>query len=113
METGEPVTVSITARPVDNLLAWTADLPGRNRRFRHLTWPSIMNGNRDVLRADPDRIPRVTATSSTRASERDDGDGKRSTREAERIPRAGPPNSFSGGAHASPFLADEPLRDAP
>ena len=78
---GDEIRVTLAARPVDNVISWTVELPRTGRRFSHSTWLGLVVGPGDIDHANQNRTPRVSRIGRARAIILSYCDGRRSARE--------------------------------
>jgi protein arginine N-methyltransferase 1 len=79
---GERVAIAVTAKPRDEIMAWTVELAS-GRRFRHSTWEGMSLSREDLARAEPARIPRPNREGRARMLVLGYCDGQRTAREIE------------------------------
>lgn len=82
---GDQVVATVMMRPSESLIAWSVGLPKYGKRFRHSTWDGLMLGTDDLVRADPDRIPRLSRNGRAREIVLGYCDGHRTSREIEEL----------------------------
>ena len=112
LRAGDVLELGVMARPAENLLAWNVALPGGARRFSHSTWKGMLLSPEDLVRAQPDRVPRPTREGIARGIVLGYCDGKRTLREIERAVLEEHPDLFPSAAETSRFVAHVLGRDA-
>lgn len=110
---GDALRATLMARPAEDLIAWTVEFPAAGRRFRHSTWEGMALSSRDLLRSDPDRVPRPGRAGIARGIVLGYADGRRSAREIEQAVLREHPGLFPSAAEISRFVAQVLARDAP
>ena len=85
VEAGERIKATVMARPSDNMIAWSVELPRSGRRFSHSTWQGDMLGAADLRLANPDRTPRLSRAGRTHAAVLSYCDGRRTAKEIEEL----------------------------
>lgn len=104
VKSGDLVKATIMARPAENQLAWTVELPASGCRFRHSTWQGLLLAPDDLIRAHPDRVPRLSREGEARLTVLGYCDGRRSAREIEQAVLLDHPNLFPSVAAISSFV---------
>lgn len=102
---GERVSVRVMARPADEVLAWTVDLPARGRRFAHSTWPATLRSKERLEQASAGHAPRLTETGRARRRVLEWCDGSRTVADIERDLAAAFPDAFPTPESRSRWLA--------
>jgi protein arginine N-methyltransferase 1 len=108
---GEELAVSVMARPAEDVVAWVVETAS-GRRFKHSTWEGMLLGPEDLVRAAPNRVPRVNAAGAARAIVLGYCDGHRTAREVEEAVLRGHPDLFPSRAEIVRFVAHVLGRDA-
>ncbi len=108
---GDAVKVTVMARPEDNLIAWIVELPAAGRRFSHSTWQGSLLARDGLLRAQPDRVPRLSREGAARAIVLGYCDGRRSVREIEQAVLMDHPDLFPSRGEIARFVAQVLGRD--
>jgi SAM-dependent methyltransferase len=108
---GDRVTVTIMARPGDNLIAWDVEFRDTGRRFRQSTWKGMMVAPGDRVRANPAGIPRVGHAGHARSAVLGYCDGVRTTREIEQAVLRDHPDLFPSPEETLRFVAQVLARD--
>jgi protein arginine N-methyltransferase 1 len=78
LSAGDVVTATIMMRPAEHLMAWVVEIPSQGKRFSHSTWQGMVLADDDVLRARPDRVPKLSRAGRARLTVLDYCDGQRS-----------------------------------
>ena len=105
VKVGEVVNARIMTRLADNLLAWTVDLPGAGRQFRHSTWQGMLWAPEDIIRSRLDRVPVLSREGQARLAVLNACDGRRTAREVEHWVLAHHPDLFPSAGETSRFVA--------
>lgn len=112
VDAGEAVNVQLSARPADDLIAWTVEFPRSGRRFRHSTWNGRLMTAEDLLRANPGRIPSPSAQGRARAIVLGYCDGHRTAHDIELAVLRDHPALLASQAEISRFVAQVLSQDA-
>ena len=80
---GDTLNVTIQARPSDGLLAWTVEVPSTGRRSRYSTFSGMILSKEQILKSQPNRVPKLNRTGAARQTVMAYCDGKRTAREIE------------------------------
>ena len=102
---GDVLNVRIMTRHADHLLAWTVDVPGAGRQFRHSTWQGMLWAPEDIIRSQPDRVPMLSRDGKARLAVLGCCDGHRSAREIEQRVLEKYPDLFPSRDEISRFVA--------
>jgi len=102
---GDVLNVRIMARHADHLLAWTVEVPGAGRQFRHSTWQGMLWAPEDIIRSQPDRVPTLSREGRARLAVLGCCNGQRSAREIERRVLEQYPDLFPSRDEISHFVA--------
>jgi protein arginine N-methyltransferase 1 len=111
VQAGDSVKARIMARPADNLIAWIVDFPASGRRFSHSTWQGMLLAPEDLMRSQPDRVPRLSREGRARIAVLGYCDGRRTAREIEQSVLRDHPNLFPSQDEISRFVAQTLGRD--
>jgi SAM-dependent methyltransferase len=111
VEAGERIKATVMARPSDNMIAWSVELPRTGRRFSHSTWQGDMLGAADLRLANPDRTPRLSRTGRTRAAVLSYCDGRRTAKEIEELVLSEHADLFPTRLEVSRFVGGALARD--
>ena len=111
LSAGDRIKVTVMTRPADNLIAWSVEIPASGRRFDHSTWNGLVLGDSDLLRTNPDRVPRPSPAASARTIVLSYCDGQRSAREIEELVLRKHPDLFPVQAEVTRFVAEVLARD--
>jgi SAM-dependent methyltransferase len=88
---GDAVHATVMARPAEQQIAWTLDLPASGKQFRHSTWQGLSLSTEQMIRANPEHVPNLSPEGRARLTVLGYCDGKRSAREiAEAVVRDHP-----------------------
>jgi protein arginine N-methyltransferase 1 len=80
---GDRVLVTIMARPVENIIAWTVDVLPQGLRYAHSSLEAALLSAEAVRRTRPDRVPRIGRNTSARMTVLSYCDERRTAREIE------------------------------
>jgi SAM-dependent methyltransferase len=108
---GDWLNATITARPADHLLGWSLAFAATGQRFSHSTWQGMMLASDELIRANPDRVPRPSAEAAARAVVLGYCDGTRSVRDIEHAILRDHPTLFPSGPEISRFVVQVLARD--
>jgi protein arginine N-methyltransferase 1 len=111
LRAGDRITATVMTRPADNLIAWSVEIPASGRRFDQSTWKGLVLGASDLLRTNPDRVPRVSPAALARSVVLGYCDGQRSAREIEDLVLRDHPDLFPAQTEVSRFVAEVLARD--
>ncbi len=111
VKAGDPASVTVMARPGDNLIAWTLEFPVAGRRFSHSTWQGMPLAPEDLMRADPARVPVPGREGVARGIVLGYCDGRRSARDIEQAVLREHPDLFPSAWEISRFVAHVLARD--
>jgi protein arginine N-methyltransferase 1 len=105
VRTAEQISVTIMARPAENLLAWRAEFPATGRRFSHSTWHTLPLSPRSLELAEAKARPRASAAGRACSTVLAYCDGERSAGEIERIVLERHPELLPSRDEISRFVA--------
>ncbi len=105
VKAGDLIKATVMARPADHLIAWVVEFPASGRRFSHSTWEGMLLAPEDLIRAHPDRVPRLSRDGEARVTVLGYCDGKRSAREIEQAVLRDHPGLFPSREEISRFVA--------
>jgi protein arginine N-methyltransferase 1 len=105
VKAGDLLEASVMARPADHVIAWTLAFPAAGQRFSHSTLRSMLLSQRDLIAADPARVPTPNREGRARASVLAYCDGKRTAREIEQAVLRDHPGLFPSTPEISRFVA--------
>ena len=108
---GDSVKVRVMARPADHLIAWIVEFPLSGRRFHHSTWQGMLLAPEDLIRSQPDRVPRLSREGRARITVLGYCDGRRTAREIEQAVLRDYPDLFPSPEEISRFVAQALGRD--
>lgn len=111
VQAGDWVKAKVMARPADNLIAWVLEFPGSGRRFSHSTWQGLLLAPENLIRSQPDRVPRLSRKGQARLTVLGYCDGRRTAREIEQAVQHDYPDLFSSPEEISRFVARALGRD--
>jgi len=111
LKAGDRITATVMTRPADNLIAWSVEIPASGCRFDHSTWKGLVLGASDLLRINPDRVPRPSPAARARTVVLGYCDGQRSARQIEELVLRDHPDLFPVRAEVSRFVAEVLARD--
>jgi SAM-dependent methyltransferase len=109
VKAGELLSVSVMTRPADGVIAWSVEAPsslGRGR-FVHSTWKSLVLTKENILRIQPDRVPRPSRLGHARRIVMEYCDGKRTSKEIEQVVLQDHPHLFPTREEISRFVFSE------
>ena len=102
---GDRIKASLMVRPAENLIAWVVEVPSAGRRFSQSTLHGMLLSPEDMLRANPERVPRRNGASLARELVLGYCDGRRTVREIEEVVLLRHPGLFPSAAEVSRFVA--------
>jgi protein arginine N-methyltransferase 1 len=111
VEAGECIKATVMARPSDNMIAWSVELPRSGRSFSHSTWQGDVLGAGDLRRADPNRTPRLSRAGRARAVVLSYCDGRRTAKEIEELVLSEHAGLFPTRSEISRFVGEALARD--
>jgi protein arginine N-methyltransferase 1 len=111
VKAGDKLRATIMARPSDNLISWTLEAPSSGKRYSHSTWKGMLLAPEDILRTQPNRVPRLNGVGLARRIVMGYCDGKRTAREIEQAVLSEHPNLFPSRAEISRFVVSTLARD--
>ena len=111
VKSGETLRATIMARPADQLIAWTLTAPASGRRFSHSTFKGTLLSADDLVRSQPDRVPRLSRAGLARRIVMSYCDAKRNAREIEQAVVRDHPDLFPSRAEISRFVSSTLARD--
>ena len=112
VKAGDRVKATIMARPAEHLIAWVVEFPASGRRFSHSTWQGMLLAPEDLIRAQPDRVPRLSREGQARNTVLGYCDGRRTAREIEQAVLRDHPGLFPSPEEIRRFVAQVLGRDA-
>ncbi len=102
---GDWVKTTVMARPADHLIAWVVEFPATGQRFSHSTWQGILLVPKDLIRANPTRVPKLSREGQARTTILAYCDGQRTAREIEQAVLRDHPDLFPSPDEISRFVA--------
>jgi ubiquinone/menaquinone biosynthesis C-methylase UbiE len=111
LHAGDVVQATVSARPGDQLLAWTVANPATGLHCVHSTWQGLLLESGDIVRSNPDRVPRPSPEADARALILGYCDGKRSVRDIEAAVLRDHPSLFPSRSEISGFVVEVLGRD--
>ena len=102
---GDPVRVTVMARPADDLIAWIVDFPRTGRRFSHSTWQGSLLAPDELTRAHPQRVPNLSREGAAHVTVLGYCDGRRSAQEIEQAVLKNHPDLLPSPEEISCFVA--------
>ncbi|MDS4029245.1 MAG: methyltransferase domain-containing protein [Candidatus Contendobacter sp.] len=105
VQAGDSVKVRIMARPAEHLIAWVVEFLASGQRFSHSTWRGMLLAPEDLLRSQPNRVPRLSREGRARIAVLGYCDGRRTAREIEEAVLRDHPNLFPSPDEISRFVA--------
>ena len=105
VKAGDTIRASVMARPADSVIAWSVDVPARDRRFSHSTWQGELLSPQLIAQRDPQHIPRPSRTGLARACVLSYCDGRRTAREIEQAVLRDHPDLLPSAEEISRFVA--------
>jgi protein arginine N-methyltransferase 1 len=108
---GDWVKVRVMARPAEHLIAWVVEFSTSGRCFSHSTWQGMVLAPEDLLRSQPNRVPRLSREGQARITVLGYCDGQRTAREIEQAVRRDHPELFPSPEEISRFVAQALGRD--
>jgi protein arginine N-methyltransferase 1 len=111
VEAGERIKAAVMARPSDNMIAWSVELPRSGRRFSHSTWQGDALSAGDLRLANPGRKPRLSRAGRTRAAVLSYCDGRRTAKEIEELVLSEHSDLFPTRTEISRFVGEALARD--
>ncbi len=111
VKAGDRVKATVMARPADHLIAWVVEFPAAGKRFSHSTWQGMLLAPEDLIRAHPDRVPRLSREGQARNTVLAYCDGRRTAREIEQAVVRDHPDLLPSLGEISRFVAQVLGRD--
>jgi 2-polyprenyl-3-methyl-5-hydroxy-6-metoxy-1,4-benzoquinol methylase len=111
VKAGDILRCTIQARPSDDLISWTLEAPASGQRFNHSTWKGTLLAAADIVRGQPERIPRLSRTGQARRLVLAYCDGHRSARDIEQAVLRDHPNLFPSQAEIVRFVSSALAKD--
>ncbi|HYC35094.1 MAG TPA: methyltransferase domain-containing protein [Usitatibacter sp.] len=111
LNAGDPIEVTVMARPAEHLIAWSVSLPRMGRRFDHSTWHGMPLSPQALVRARPDRAPQPSAAGRARGLVLSYCDGSRTRSEIEAAVLREHPTLLPSPEEISRFVVDVIARD--
>ena len=112
VKAGDIVKVTIMARPVDHLIAWTVEFLTTGQRFTHSTWQGFPFAPEDLNRTNPTHTPQLGRTGRARVTVLNYCDGQRTAQEIERAVLSDHPDLFPSPGEISRFVTSVLGRDS-
>ncbi|MFZ1575501.1 MAG: class I SAM-dependent methyltransferase [Chromatiaceae bacterium] len=112
VKAGDLVKATVMARPAEHLIAWVVEFPTSGRRLSHSTWQGLLLAPEDLIRAQPDRVPRLSREGQARNTVLGYCDGRRTAREIEQAVLRDHPGLFPSPDEICRFVAQVLGRDA-
>ena len=107
----ERIVATVMARPSDNLIAWSVELPRSGRRFSHSTWEGFLSDAGDLMRANSQRMPHPSRAGRARSIVLRYCDGRRTAKQVEEIVLSDHPDLFPAPDEIARFVAEVLARD--
>jgi protein arginine N-methyltransferase 1 len=104
VKAGDLVKATVMARPAEHLIAWVVEIPASGRRFSQSTWEGMLLAPEDLVRAHPDRVPRLSREGAARMAVLGYCDGQRSARAIEQAVLRDHPGLFPSPEEISSFV---------
>lgn len=104
VKAGETISVTILARPVDNLIAWEVLQPSTGKRFKHSTWQGDVTMPQHLVRSRPEHVPILNRSARARATVLGLCDGRRSVSEIQATVRREHPGLFPSEKEMTRFV---------
>ena len=101
---GERISVTIMARPLDNLIGWDVRLPGAGKHFTQSTFNGLLLDSAALARARPDRIARLNDRGRARQIVLSYCDGERTIAEVQALVQRDHPGLFPSRRAAESFI---------
>jgi SAM-dependent methyltransferase len=108
---GDPVRVTVMARPADALIAWIVVFPRIGLRFGHSTWQGTLLAPDELTRSLPDRVPKLSREGAAHVTVLGYCDGRRSAHEIEKAVLNDHPHLLPSPEEISRFVAQVLGRD--
>lgn len=112
LKQGEVLLVTLMARPADNLITWTVDLPGQGKKFNHSTWLGELLTPADMTRRKPSHVPGLSREGRARITVLSYCDGQRTVQQIEEAVLRDHPNLLPSPEEISRFVAQVLGKDA-
>ncbi len=109
---GDVIKATVMARPSEHLIAWVVEFPASGQRFSHSTWQGMIMTSEDLIRAQPDRVLRMSREGQARMTVLQYCDGQRSARDIEHLVLSDHPDLFPSLQEISRFVMQVLGRDA-
>ena len=101
---GERISVTIMARPLDNVIGWDVELPGAGKRFRQSTFNGLLLDGAALVRARPDRTARINDKGRARQIILSYCDGERTIAEVQSLVERDHSELFPSKQAAASFI---------
>lgn len=108
---GEPIRVTVMARPAESVLGWVVELPASGRRLAHSTWNGLLLDQQDLVRANPERVATLNRRGRARQVVLGYCDGVRTVAAVEQLVLREHPGLFPSPSALSAFVARVLSRD--
>ena len=105
VKAGDLVSITVLARPADNLIAWELRHPATGKRFSHSTWQGDVMMQQQLVRAQPDYVPQLSPTARARAVVLGLCDGQRSVSAIQDAVNREHPHLFPSEKEIARFVA--------
>ena len=104
VKTGDVVSVTVMARPSDNLLAWELRHLASGKKFSHSTWLGSLLADGQLHGSHPEHVPQLTRTAQARNVVLAYCDGERSVSQIQEAVRREHPDLFPSGKEIVRFV---------
>lgn len=108
---GDAIRATIMARPEDQLIAWTVELPASGQRFSQSTWQAGLFAPEHLVRTKPGHVPQLSAAGRAHLTVLGYCDGTRTAQEIERAVLHDHPDLFPNREEIAGFVAQVLGRD--
>ena len=108
---GEPIDATVMARPLDQVLAWTVELPEQARRYSQTTFNGLLLDGEALERSRMDRVARLNERGMARQVVLSYCDGTRTVADIEALVRSEHPRLFPSAQATERFVRRVLARD--
>lgn len=103
---GEPVRATIMVRPLDQVIAWTIELPQQEIKVAHSTFNGLLLDRKALTRAQPDRLATVNERGRARQLILSYCDGERTVAEVQALVQQEHPQLFPSQTAMASFITE-------
>jgi SAM-dependent methyltransferase len=104
VKAGDTIKSTVSARPVDNLIAWVVEFPSTGQRYSHSTWQGMLLSPERLIQAKPNHVPQLSREGQAQMMVLGYCDGKRTAQEIGRAVLRDHPDLFPSSSEISNFV---------